>query len=55
MAYKITMALINNYKAGRRTYTKERLAEMCNVYYGAGQFTNDEQYIECITLISELE
>lgn len=55
MAYKIMKSLINNYKNGRRTFSKERLEEMCNVYYGAGQFATDEQYIECITAISELE
>ena len=51
MAYKIMTRLINAYKAGTCSYTKERLSEMCDVYYGAGKLT-DEQYTE---LVAEIE
>ena len=52
MAYKIMKTLINGY--GKGSTTKERLSEMCDVYYGAGKLT-DEQYIELTEAITALE
>ena len=54
MAYKLMTKLITNYKNGRRTYTKERLAEMTDVYYGAGRLT-DSQYEELMAEIDALD
>lgn len=53
MAYKIMKSLINGYIAGKSNYTKERLSDMCDVYYGAGKLTN-EQYSEVSENIAEL-
>ena len=54
MAYKTMKTLINNYKNGKCSFLKEKLADMCDVYFGAGRLTNDE-YTELIGMISELE
>lgn len=54
MAYKIMNNLIENYKKGRRTYSKERLSEMLDVYYGAGKLKDDE-YNELSKEIESLE
>lgn len=51
MAYKTMKTLISNYKAGRCSFTKEKLMSMCDVYYGAGRLA-DSEYAE---LIAELE
>lgn len=53
MGYKLMKKLIENYKNGRTTYTKERLAEMCDVYYAASRLT-DVQYEELMTEIEAL-
>lgn len=54
MAYKLMSTLIRNYKDGKTTYTKERLMEMCDVYYAAGRLS-DTQYVELTTALNELE
>lgn len=47
MAYKLMKILIKNSKK-----TKEQLTKMANVYYAAGQLT-DEEYTEVMGLIEE--
>lgn len=54
MAYRLMNTLIKNYENGRTTNSKERLQEMCDVYYAAGRLT-DNQYEELTTKISTLE
>lgn len=54
MAYRLMNTLIKNYENGRTTNSKERLQEMCDVYYAAGRLT-DTQYEELTTKISNLE
>lgn len=54
MAYKLMNTLIRNYKNGKTTHKKERLLEMCDVYYAAGRLS-DAEYEELTTTINELE
>lgn len=54
MAYRLMCTMIINFKNGRTTYTKDRLSEMCDVYYAAGRLS-DAQYEELIGVIGELE
>lgn len=54
IAYRVMKNLIKQYQNGRCFYTKERLLTMCNVYYGAGQFESDEEYMEIVTEITAL-
>ena len=51
MAYRIMSKLIENYEKG--TFTKDKLADMCDTYYGAGRLT-DAEYTELIGRIEEL-
>lgn len=54
MAYRLMNTLIKNYENGRTTNSKERLQEMCDVYYAAGRLT-DSQYEELSGKIATLE
>ena len=54
MAYKTMKNLIKNYKNGRCTYSKEQLANMCDVYFAVGRLTTEE-YTELIEEIGALE
>jgi hypothetical protein len=47
MAYKLMKTLIN-----RATQTKEQLTKKANVYYAAGQLSDDE-YTEIIEILNE--
>ena len=51
MAYRIMSKLIENYEKGN--FTKDKLADMCDTYYGAGRLT-DAEYTELIGKINEL-
>ena len=51
MAYRIMSKLIDNYEKG--SFTKDKLAGMCDTYYGAGRLT-DAEYTELIGRIEEL-
>ena len=51
MAYKIMSKLIDNYEKG--SFTKDKLADMCDTYYGAGRLT-DAEYTGLIGKINEL-
>lgn len=54
MAYKLMKILINNYKSGVKTYSKERMLVMVDTYYAAGRLTDDE-YLALVAEINELE
>lgn len=54
MAYKTMKSLITNYKGGRRTYTKEELADMCDVFFAVKRLSTT-QYTELIAEIEALE
>ena len=51
MAYKIMSKLIDNYE--KASFTKDKVADMCDTYYGAGRLT-DAEYTELIGKINEL-
>lgn len=51
MAYRIMNKLIENYE--KVSFTKVKLADMCDTYYGAGRLT-DVEYMELIGKINEL-
>lgn len=51
MAYRIMSKLIENYEKG--SFTKDKLADMCDTYYGAGRLT-DEEYTELMEKIGGL-
>ena len=51
MAYRIMSKLIENYEKG--SFTKDKMADMCDTYYGAGRLT-DAEYTELIGKINEL-
>ena len=51
MAYRIMSKLIENYEKGN--FTKDKLADMCDTYYGAGRLI-DAEYTELIGRIEEL-
>lgn len=53
MAYKLMKTMINNYKNGRTVNSKDRMSEMCDVYYAAGRLT-DSEYKELIAEIDAL-
>ena len=50
MAYRIMNTLIKNYEKG--SFTKEKLLNMCDVYYGVGRLT-DSEYTELVEKINE--
>ena len=52
-AYKLVKTLIGNYKNKKGTLTKNRIAEMCDVYYASGRLS-DTEYTELIAEIEEL-
>lgn len=54
MAYKLMLKLIQNLEKGKGSYTKERLMEMLDVYYGAGRVT-DQQYEELMERLNAIE
>ena len=41
-AYDLMCKNILNFKNGRRTFTVERLATMCDVFYANGRLTDEE-------------
>ena len=51
MAYRIMSKLIENYEKG--SLTKDKLADMCDTYDGAGRLS-DAEYTELIGKINEL-
>ena len=51
MAYRIMSKLIDNYEKG--SFTKDKLAGMCDTYYGAGRLT-DAEYTELMEKIGGL-
>ena len=51
MAYRIMSKLIENYEKG--SFTKDKLADMCDTYYGAGRLT-DAEYTELMEKIGGL-
>ena len=51
MAYRIMSKLIDNYEKG--SFTKDKLADMCDTYYGAGRLT-DAEYTKLMEKISGL-
>lgn len=51
MAYRIMSKLIENYEKG--SFTKDKLADMCDTYYGVGRLT-DTEYTELIGKIDAL-
>lgn len=51
MAYRIMSKLIDNYEKG--SFTKDKLADMCDTYYGSGRLT-DAEYTELMEKISGL-
>lgn len=54
MGYRLIMTLTKNYRAGKRTYTKERIMEMAEVYYAAGRMSDDE-FTEAVAEINRLD
>ncbi len=54
MGYRLIITLTKNYRAGKRTYTKERIMEMAEVYYAAGRM-NDDEFTEVVATINSLE
>ena len=52
-AYDLMCKNILNYKNGRRTFTVERLATMCDVFYANGRLT-DEELSDLTNQIKEL-
>ena len=51
MAYRIMSKLIDNYEKG--SFTKDKLADMCDTYYGADRLT-DAEYTELMEKIGGL-
>ena len=51
MAYRIMSKLIDNYEKG--SFTKDKLADMCDIYYGADRLT-DAEYTELMEKIGGL-
>lgn len=51
MAYRIMITLIKNYEKG--SFDKEKLANMCDTYYGVGRLS-DAEYTELIEKINDL-
>lgn len=54
MGYRLITTLIKNYRAGKGTYTKERIMEMAEVYYAVGRM-NDDEFTEVVADINSLE